>query len=321
MNPNSSSHRFELGSPSLNVVVDSYGSWVSEISDSEGNNLLALREWETPVTTSSGGRYSSSNEEFHADYMGGWHTLFPNAGDESNFLGVTLPFHGDVARKSWAVTYNSKSRIELETTSSLPLKIQRVISVQGSSLRIEDLITNLSPISVSFLIGHHPVFPLSGSVRVDLPSYRLQAISSDGLKPEDLFGADLNASQIYFGKLDLTLPLRGLYNLAELRDGWFGLGYKNKDSGLIVTWDKSTMSNFWMWIENKSPEFPWFGRAKFLGLEPQTSSTPQGLSKSASASESLVLEPGDSKKTWIELRLVTNYSAAVENQIGKGALE
>lgn len=318
MNRPPNSQRFELRSSRMTVAVESFGSWISEVSESGGENLLALRNWDTPVPTFEGGVYDTSSEKFHADYMGGWHTLFPNSGEESHFDGVDLPFHGDVATKNWEISSHSNSKLELETDSSLPLSIRRVITLEDSIFRIEDEITNLSPKGSSFLFGHHPVFPLSENLRLDFPNYELETISISGFESSSLFGEGLNSTHIDFENLNLQRPLKGLFNLSNFKRGWFGLGRRDSEAGVIFSWDTETMPNFWIWIENMSPEFPWFGRSKFLGLEPQTAPNPFGLANNADSSDDIRLDPNESVKTWVEFTYVSDYKSAIQMITEKG---
>ena len=306
------SNRFVLQSSRLTVAVESYGSWVSEVLEANGNNLLALRTWDTPIPTYEGGVYGSSSDKFHADYMGGWHTLFPNTGEQSHFSGVDLPFHGEAASKNWDITSHSNSKLELETDCSLSMSVCRTITLVESKLRIEDEISNRSPNMSSFLFGHHPVFPLSNDLILDLPAYDLETISISGFESNSLFGRELKSTHIDFGNLNLERPLKGLFNLANLEQGWFGLGHKNSEAGIIFCWDTQTMPNFWIWIENMSPEFPWFGRSHFLGLEPQTAPNPYGLAHSVKFSDDKRLGANESIKTWVELNYTTDYRSAIQ---------
>lgn len=88
-----------IWSDQLHLEMSLYGAWISHLSLPGQSNLLATRDWASPVDPGDTNGYGSSSIDFHAEYRGGWHLLFPNAGYETDVLGVRLPFHGEVARQ------------------------------------------------------------------------------------------------------------------------------------------------------------------------------------------------------------------------------
>lgn len=71
----------------------------------------------------------------------------------------------------------------------------------------------------------------------------------------------------------------------------------------------------------QSPEFPWFGKSQFLGLESQTSSNVRGLFRGMSSSEAVIIDPKESKNTWAELSLVSNYRDVSQKLVSEGLFE
>jgi hypothetical protein len=59
----------------------------------------------------------------------------------------------------------------------------------------------------------------------------------------------------------------------------------------------------WLWLQNADPGFPWFGRARMVGLEPQRSWPFDGITGAIARDQHLRLEPGASASSWITLSL------------------
>jgi hypothetical protein len=64
--------------------------------------------------------------------------------------------------------------------------------------------------------------------------------------------------------------------------GWLGdfdsawVSIENHDLGLtaLLEWDAAVLPYAWVWEElNRSPDFPWFGRARVIAIEPASTQT------------------------------------------------
>lgn len=297
--------KFVLESKGIQLAIDSHGAWISRVSRPGGGNLLANRAWSTPPKPTPDSSYGSSIADFHASYEAGWHLLFPNAGNSCEVLGTPLPFHGEVANHEWNVLKSGRDFIELETVARLPLEIIRTVQASGDSIRIEDRVKNLAPITVPYIMGHHPVFPLSDILRVDLPVSTPEVLHLSGSAQS----TEIVVSNLMLGHLGLESTfnrnaeqqLEGLISLKDLESSWFAARSIRGRTSLGVCWDKKAMPHMWVWVQNRGLEFPWFGRAQFLGLEPQTAPTPDGLNAAIAKKQCLQLTPGESQTSWLEL--------------------
>lgn len=278
--------------------------------------MLAERDWITPILPEQTEGYGSSHADFHAEYSGGWHLLFPNTGAACEVLGTPLPFHGEVARQVWTVERESKSSVVMTTISRLPLHVSRFVEIIGSKIRIVDTVTNLSPVEIPFIAGHHPVFPLTDSIRLDMPRAAAAVLHNEALADPAALERHLSSGgfpdQSIFGA-GLGQPFQALVSITELADTWFSVRGLPDKTGVAMCWDADIMPNMWLWAENLSKGFPWFGRAQFLGLEPQTAAGPEGLATAIDQGTHLVLAPFSTVDIWIEAFVFVDEGAAVTN--------
>ena len=308
-----------LRSPRVSVEVQTYGAQISHLSGSDGRNLLATRDWLSPVPPGETLGYGSSIADFHAESSGGWHLLFPNSGYECDVLGTTLPFHGEVARQHWEIDRLGKTSVALHASARLPLSIKRTISLSDASLRVVDDISNEGAVTIPFLLGHHPVFPLSSEIQLDLPDGSWQEISSAGLLSKNPFDHLDQPHPLDNVLPALETPWAGLFTLSRFSSGWYAVRGIYGSSGVAVAWDVAQLPHLWLWLENQSPEFPWFGRAQYLGVEPQRSSTPEGLAGSIGRGEHCELKPGESVSFPIEVFVLDDIARPVQHvQFGSG---
>lgn len=300
-----------LSSEEVSAEIDSYGARISFFGQKGGPNLLAENSWPTPPAPGKTHGYGSSLADFHAEYRGGWHLLFPNAGYESEVLGVVLPFHGEVARQIWDVHSTSKSSVTLSTVSRLPLRVTRTVSLSGRTIRVEDFVENVSPLVVPFTLGHHPVFPLNDQLLLDLPQGKLVEVSSTGELANKATLFYEGEGPVKHAVSNLRNPSSGLYSVSLFSPGWFALRGIHGHHGVAVAWDVKQLPNLWLWIENQSTGFPWFGRAQYLGVEPHRSSSPAGLAQSIESGEHLQLAPDETMTFWMEMSLLEGISRPV----------
>ena len=217
--------RFTLKSKGIHLEIDSHGAWISRVSRPGGDNLLADRTWASPPRPTAHSSYGSSVANFHASYNAGWHLLFPNAGAACEVLGAPIPFHGEVASHDWTVVKSQKDFAEMRTVSRLPLEIVRTARASGDSIRIEDTVRNLAPMTVPYIIGHHPVFPLSNEMRLDLPASipEVLQLSGSGFRAEEVLSR-IGAGEIGLEKtfgLHAEQQIEGLISLKDIEGAWF----------------------------------------------------------------------------------------------------
>lgn len=300
-----------LGSDGVELLVDQIdGGVIRRLARPVGPNLLAERTWATPVPPARSTSYGDEQLDFMASYFGGWHETFPNFGSGGQVLGVPIPFHGDVARSHWTVISATSDSLEMECPSRLPVILRRRIRLEGSSVRIEETARSDADIDVPVLWGHHPVFSARAGMRIDLAGGRTHAEaawqSSTTDLTEDSTGAwpHLPVSDC---PCDLSeIPGGVIARLACVHrppGAWAALRDPATGNGVALCWNETVFENLWLWLESGSAEFPWFGRAQFLGIEPHSAATPDGIASAVSAGTALVVPARGELSTWLTLSL------------------
>jgi hypothetical protein len=240
-------------------------------------------------------------------YSGGWQVLLPNAGEERSAHGTRLGFHGEAALARWDVEATGVAEATLRTDlMTVPISLRRTIGVGGSAVVVHEAITNQSPEPVEVGWCHHPAFGgpmLDGGAVLDIPAAEfvphasddrlnlpvgqpgpwpvvhshtgeaidLSAVPNDGA-PRAVFGSLLGVDPACARIDNRSLSLR-----AELR------------------WPAEMFPYTWLWMElSASPGFPWYRRARAVGIEPSTMFAPGGTG-------GLVVKPGETLDATVEL--------------------
>ncbi len=300
-----------LSSPRLRVDLDpDRGGEFRCIRPPDGANVLAWHEWDAPLSVDDGPRYGSTELDFLSRYHAGWQVLFPNAGAEGVVDGVPVAFHGETALARLRVLEQDEASCTLRAVARLPLELTRTVrlSPTAPALLVEETVVNVGSRPVPFLWGHHPTFPAVAGDRIDLPgSPRVivepatpgPLVAAEGRWPllpradggvEDL-SAVPDEEQVRLGYLP------------DLDEGWVALrppaGSGRPAVGLA--WDARAFPHLWLWLQNGDPGFPWYGRARMLGLEPQRAWPFDGIAGAVDRGQQLVLDPGASMTSWITL--------------------
>jgi galactose mutarotase-like enzyme len=302
-----------LESPHLTVELDpDRGGEFRSIIASDSDNLLAWHEWDTPLSADRGPSYGSTQRDWESRYKAGWQVLFPNVGAEATVDGVPLAFHGESSLARLAVLAHSTDACTLRATARLPLELVRTVRLSPNrpALLIEETVTNVGAKSVPFIWGHHPTFPAVPGSKVDLPgrpAVQVEPTSNGLLAAGSGQWPLLNRTD--GGLEDLsTIPDEIQVRLAYvtgLNQGWVALRPPT-GPGIALAWDLETFPSMWMWLQNADPGFPWYGRARMLGLEPQRSWPFDGLNGARQRGQELTLEPGESTSSWITLSVLAH---------------
>jgi Domain of unknown function (DUF4432) len=233
---------------------------------------------------------------------GGWQLLLPHAGTPRDHAGAQLGFHGEAGVSAWEVLRVAAASARFATALvSAPLAVEREVAVVGSTLAIEERVSNQSPDPASFSWGHHPTFgaPLlepGARLEVSARSFRVDAAVHGPFPPGAVGGwPELDG-------VDLALvpdePRALLGYLTDLDEGSYRLANARVGLGVEVRWPLEIFPHLWLWQElHGSAGFPWFRRAYAMGVEPNTT-VPQG------GPPSLTLAGGASLEARIELSLL-----------------
>lgn len=277
--------QLHLTNDQLDVSIDPGrgADMLSIVHAATGIDLLFTTPWRARADAIRAGELRPATidpvSQWMEQYRGGWQTLCPNAGPPREYLGVTLGFHGEASVVPWTVldsgTAFAQLAVELVT---VPLRIDREISLDGSSLSIIDTLTNMGAAELTIDYSNHPAFGgdfLADGVQVDTNATTFVPDPGVG-GPTIECGND--ASELR------SLPAAGM---SSSRFGWLtgfpGGGadaawasVTNPRLGVRATlsWDPTYLPYAWWWQEfESSQQFPWFGRARVFAIEPASTQT------------------------------------------------
>jgi galactose mutarotase-like enzyme len=297
----------------LRVVVDTeHGAEITFLGAPDGANALARHDWIAPAPGDRCASHHDTQHDWLSRYRGGWQELFPNAGAESEVLGTPVAFHGEASMTSWEVISTEATACELEVPARLPLVLRRRMTLAADRplLRLEETVRNESDLSVPYLWGHHPAFPALPGGRIELPDCEVRAepLLADGLSGEagtwpylrDADGGERRLDQIGEG------PRQRLLYATGLGAGWAVLRQPGGQPSVELAWDLAAFPVAWLWLQTGTEEFPWFGRARVLTIEPQTAQPFDGLAAAHGRGEAHVLGPSETRSAWLELGLAAD---------------
>ena len=220
-------------------------------------------------------------------YAGGWQVLCPNAGAPRAVMGAPVSFHGEAWLAPWRVVSAEADRATLRTELfSLPLSIERDVSVHGAEVSVVDTLTNDSDVELTDVdYVSHPTLGgafLGGACTIDTAA---RAFTTDPETTADLAPGGTRAAWPWLDapdgtRFDLrTVPPAGD---SHMLFGWLSdfaehrAAVTNHDLGLTfeIAWDGARLPYAWFWQEfNYTTGFPWYRRARAMAIEPSSTLT------------------------------------------------
>jgi hypothetical protein len=256
-------------------------------------------------------REEADGLEFIGNYEGGWQELLPNANDACSWVGVDLPFHGEVALLPWRAEALGEDALRLSVRCErLPLTLERVMRVQGAELVVDGTVTNEGQERVPFVWGQHLVLGppfLEAGCRLELPA---QAIVTGGQVWEETARLEPGQESAWpHARLrgggttdlrDIPGPEAGSHD--DLFVGGFSEGratVANPRLGLTFTlrWDERVYPWVVLWQPYGGAKDPSLAGSYALGVEPWTSR--HSLAQAVEAGEATWLDPGASLSTTV----------------------
>ncbi|MFN2613851.1 MAG: hypothetical protein ABR552_03420 [Actinomycetota bacterium] len=271
-----------------------------------GRNLL----WESPwglrpraLAPDAG----SSAERWLQMYPGGWQTIFPNGGEESEGIG----FHGEAC----LVPYDDESHGNTTTLRArIPgFDIERVVEVRTDGIAIDERITNTSSRARDAMWSHHPAFAIDGRARVDCGAAGYVVDDLRDAEHGDLEPGATTAWPFARARDGSAVDLRALPPDGEpldrfgyctsFEDGWATSTCDERQ--VRLTWDAHIFPAAWYWLEARATRgAPWFGKAYVFAIEPASTWPGQGLAKArAKGNGPITFAPGETKTVGIELKI------------------
>lgn len=288
----------DLTSPDLKVCIDPGrgADILSLVQRRSGVEALFSTPWRARADAIRTGQSPSTFDPVAGwleQYRGGWQTLCPNAGDPRRVNGAPVAFHGEASVIPWTVDHTTPDSANLHVELfTVPVRIDRIVRLQGSRLLQTDTLTNLSGTALEFDYSNHPALGgrfLEGECRIDTGARRF---TSDPARATVLPpGSEHQWPQALTLSGD-SLDLSEVPGPGEAREvfGWlhdfegYWAAVTNLDLGLVVRleWDGTHLPYAWLWQElNATNAFPWYERARVMAIEPASTPTSGPTRRSA----------------------------------------
>jgi hypothetical protein len=283
----------------LTVGVDeSLGGEITQIQ-SNGVDLLAYYDWESPVGSRQSSGYGHERHDWLSDYRGGWQLLVPNAGPECDVDGVHHPFHGEWSRTRVTIEEQTQTAVTMRAGTRTPVVVQRRVWLENNPPRllVSTRVHNDSPERTSFIWGEHPAFAVASGDRVDLPAARVADGQGNVLGTWPLQASSDNRPRIDVVTSDA--PHETVHFVTDLPAGWAAL-HRSRVS-VAMAWDARDFPHVWLWREHASAGFPFFGRA-WPGI---------GLAEARRRGQAITLAPGESRSTTVAIVPFVSSGASV----------
>ncbi|HEY8472448.1 MAG TPA: DUF4432 family protein [Natronosporangium sp.] len=304
------------------TVLAGKGADVVELTDKlRGLDLT----WRSPTgirhpATVSPGAAADDVAAFLDTYPGGWQEILPNGGAPSVYRGARLPQHGEVATVPWAYEVVDEHAVRFSvSTRRLPLSLLKVMRLRTGVLEIDEELLNEALVPLDVMWGHHITFGepfLRPGAKIRLPdgisviphpvpihpSGRRRVAPGGPYRWPVVPGTDLDT-------VDLSvIPEPGtpsdIVYLTGFEDiGWYEVSDPRGGAGLRVEWDATVLPYLWLWQEfGATTDYPWWGRAFVVGLEPFSSYPTDGLAAAVANGTALRLAAGGRRRLRLTAR-------------------
>lgn len=280
----------ELSNQNISATIDpERGSDILSLVDRRsGIDVLFKTPWRARADAIRNGQRRVFNDPWAGwleQYRGGWQTLSPIGGDPRQVHLAPVAFHGEASVATWSVEAVTKNSVILSLEMfSVPVRIDRTITVTGQTISVVDTLTNLSSTALEIDYAHHPAFGgafLEGNCRIETGARKFTSDESTTSveKPgsEYLWPMAISSAgeQMDLGQIPAAGSERELFGwLHDFSGNWASI--VNLDLGLAVElkWDGTHLPYAWFWQElNASDEFPWYKRARVIAIEPSSMQT------------------------------------------------
>jgi hypothetical protein len=313
-----------LESEALRVTVNpGVGGTITEIRHKAiGLSVLGTTPWD--VEDSPLESFAAPDERtWLTRYTGGWPLLFPNGGDACHFEGGYHGFHGEASISPWRAEAAASTLRLTRRFHTVPVHMQRDISVEGDLVVIREIAEAVGPQPVKAMWGHHPTFGsdlLDGEFEIQTGARTVSVDQGYDPPANPLLPGATGRWPMVQGKagmVDLSRPGQGAMGramggamaaLAFLRDfdsPWISIRRLDDAVAVALSWDAATFPYAWLWCElGGTPEAPWFGQARLIGLEPNSTCFAGGIAEAQRRGERLLtLQPGIAQSATIRLQV------------------
>lgn len=255
-----------------------------------GTELLFQAPWApAPVPTAP-----ASAEDWEACWRGGWQILLPNSGEPCTVDGRRHGFHGDASIAPWDVLDAGPAGLLAAWTDADGLVAERSVEVRPNGVRVRTEVVNSSGAPQGLVPTEHLVLggPLAGEdAEIELAGGTVAPQTWNG-EPD----GPVAPWPAGFDRLDG----RPFSRFGVVRDV-AGRRAVVRGGGITLTLG-FTHPHLWLWQEGGGAmTAPWLGTTACLAIEPSYCASADGLAAALARGEAIVLEPGASTVTHLEI--------------------
>ncbi|MDA4114701.1 MAG: DUF4432 family protein [Thaumarchaeota archaeon] len=302
------------------VVLVDKGSDVTElVYKPRGVDVL----WHSPTghrsPSGTGGLIGTPDSGFMDCYGGGWQDLLPTIGSGPVELhGATFGLHGETGVLPWKARVDDEEGETVRAVLSVkgrryPYLLEKTITLREgeSRIRISEKLTNTSEQDLEFYWLQHPSFGgrfLAPGCRLELPQGSRVICSEVNSRGRVADGE--SEWPIVTGRdgkvIDLSvIPSRDVIaeetTFIRVREGRYSLVNPTLRLGVELKWDVSVFPWVWFWQNYGVPDYPYFGKAWNVAVEPSTSLPT--MMRRGTDTDAPLLKGGASLTTEIEVSL------------------
>lgn len=280
-----------------------------------GLSVLGTVPWD-PVTTPDGSFAAPDERHWLTRYTGGWPLLFPNGGDACVVDGAVHGFHGEASISPWTVVTRAAASLKLRRRFfTVPATMEREMALDGDVLTVAERVIAHGERPLQVLWGQHVTFGsdlLAGDVVIETGAAAASVDEgydppANPLVPRATGTWPLTRAKDG-GHFDLSRPAGDFAAMAYLHEfagAWASVRRSDGSIAAALSWDAAIYPCAWLWYElGGSPEAPWHGRGRLLGIEPCSTWPAVGLQQSIGRNLPLVtLGPGIETTTTVRLQV------------------
>ncbi|MDA4112599.1 MAG: DUF4432 family protein [Thaumarchaeota archaeon] len=270
-----------------------------------GLNLLFRNPWgpRSPSLVPNVSPHSSTFRDFTG---GGWSDILPNAGDPCEFRGASFGLHDETPLLAWSsdVEEVSDERVSARFRVRLnryPFAVDKLVTLDSENrLTITETVENASKEELPFSWLVHPTFSSEfvGGASLDLSASSISVMEDSGGKPWR-FPRYLDSDGVE-RDVSLVPPMDTVVNstllLSGIEEGRYSIINRRLALRFSMSWDKTVFPYLWYYRSLNATGYPFYGRSRFIALEPSTSKT-AGLAVQSSSNDLLFLGAGKSLTT------------------------